>query len=89
MVSYKIQVGAFIGDVDKSAFKGVNPITIEESDNGFTKYLVGEYNSANVARHALKIIRESGFNDAFVVTYKNGKRSGVIQETIQPQLADQ
>lgn len=88
LTSYKVQVGAFIGKVDVTAFKGVSPVFIEEADNGFTKYLVGEYNSANVAKHALKILRESGFNDAFVVTYRNGKRYGVIKETIKPELAD-
>lgn len=87
-ITYKVQVGAFIGKVCDTAFKGIQPITIEKTSNGYTKYLIGEYNTMDVARHAQKIIVETGFNDAFVVAYDYGKRIGVVENTNQENLAE-
>ena len=73
-ISYKIQVGAFLKQADESAFRGINPIVTEKNQEGFTRYLAGEYNSRDVAIYALKILKDTGFNDAFLVAYDNGVR---------------
>ncbi|HBS88955.1 MAG: hypothetical protein A2W91_05880 [Bacteroidetes bacterium GWF2_38_335] len=82
--TYKVQIGAFISEVDQKAFNGINPIAIEESETGFTRYLVGDYNSVAVACHSLKILKDTGFDDAFIVTYINGDRQKavIMRETI-------
>ncbi|MBN2682906.1 MAG: hypothetical protein JXR58_10385 [Bacteroidales bacterium] len=85
---FKIQVGAFIGKVNEKEFSGIQPISIENIPNGFTKYLVGEYNSIEVARHAQKILRQTGFTDAFVVAYQNGDRLGMVKEKPDTNLAE-
>lgn len=74
-IYYKIQVGAFLKNADESVFKGINPIVTEKNQEGFTRYLAGEYYSSDVAVHALKILKDIGFNDAFMVTYDNGIRT--------------
>ncbi len=71
---YRIQVGAFLKPADESAFRGINPITTEKNQEGFTRYLAGEYNSNDVAIQALKILKGTGFSDAFMVTYHDGIR---------------
>lgn len=73
-IYYKIQVGAFLKHADESVFKGINPVTTEKNQEGFTRYLAGEYNSNEVAIQALKVLKDTGFNDAFMVTYENGIR---------------
>ncbi|HBS85088.1 MAG: hypothetical protein A2W91_01245 [Bacteroidetes bacterium GWF2_38_335] len=87
--TYKVQIGAFIGDIDEDAFFGINPITMENTVNGYTKIMVGDYNSVDVARHSLKILKETGYEDAFVVTYTEGIRVGMTYFIINDQLAKQ
>jgi len=74
-ICYKIQVGAFLKQADESAFRGINPIVTEKNQEGFTRYLAGEYNSNDVAAQALKILKDTGFSDAFMVTYEKGIRT--------------
>lgn len=73
-IFYRIQVGAFLKRADESVFRGINPVITEKNQNGFTRYLAGEYNSSDVAVQALKVLKETGFSDAFLVTYDNGIR---------------
>ncbi len=75
-ITYKIQIGAFMGKANEAAFRGITPITTEKSDSGFTRYLAGEYNSYEVVKHALDILQNTGFRDAFIVTYTDNLRLG-------------
>lgn len=75
-ITYKIQIGAFLGKAEETAFRGINPITVEKSERGFTRYLAGDYNSYEVACHALKVLMETSFKDAFIVTYVDNIRLG-------------
>lgn len=75
-ITYKIQIGSFLGKANEAAFRGITPVTTEKSDSGFTRYLAGEYNSYEVAKHALDILQNTGFADAFIVTYSDDLRLG-------------
>ncbi|MCS6990745.1 MAG: N-acetylmuramoyl-L-alanine amidase [Chitinophagales bacterium] len=50
---------------------------IERSEKGLYRYLVGNFPDASSAQSRLAHYRSKGFNDAFLVTYRNGLR---IQE---------
>jgi hypothetical protein len=75
-ITYRIQIGAFMGKANEAAFRGITPISVEKSEHGFTRYLAGEYNSFDVAQHALEILQNTGFGDAFIVTYADSLRLG-------------
>ncbi len=73
---YKVQIGAFRNAIKQDAFKGIKPITGESTGTGLTRYSAGEFTNiaeANFARDEIRII---GYRDAFVVSYRNGKRVG-------------
>lgn len=73
-ITYKIQVGAFLSKPDELAFKGVRPLSTEKNEQGFTRYLAGEYRNFEVAVRALDILKNTGFTDAFLVTYSDDVR---------------
>lgn len=83
IVCYKIQIGAFLGKANEAAFKGINPISTERSETGFTRYLAGDFHSYEVAYHALEILRNTGFSDAFIVVYADNLRMGPVTEKYQ------
>ncbi len=73
-IIFKVQVGAFVNNVKKEEFHGLSPLSADEN-NGFTKYMVGEYYSYKAACKSKEIIRNTtDYKDAFVVVYVNGKR---------------
>jgi hypothetical protein len=79
-ITYKVQVGAFYSSVDKSDFKGLNPINIEESEDDFSKVMVGSYYSYKAAMKAREIlIKTTNYNDAFVVAYENDNRISLAE----------
>ena len=75
-LNYKIQVGAFLGNPNEAAFKGIQPVSVEKSESGFKRYLAGNYKSQEAAIRALEILHNTGFNDAFIVAYSNDIRIG-------------
>jgi len=75
-ITYRIQIGAFLGKANEASFRGITPISVEKSEHGFTRYLAGDYNSYEVAKHALEILQNTGFGDAFIVTYADMLRLG-------------
>ena len=46
----------------------------DKSPNGLNRYVVGNYTKRSDADARMKKMQASGFKDAFVVAYKNGKR---------------
>jgi outer membrane protein OmpA-like peptidoglycan-associated protein len=71
---YMVQVGAFIEDVDTDIFTGLEPIYVEKTQTGFTRYCVGMFTSYNKAEAAMQMLQKRGFTDAFIVGYWNGVR---------------
>jgi outer membrane protein OmpA-like peptidoglycan-associated protein len=71
---YMVQVGAFVEDVDTDIFTGLEPIYIEKTQAGFTRYCVGMFTAYSKAEAAMHMLQKRGFTDAFIVGYWNGVR---------------
>ena len=73
-VFYRIQLGAFGNAVENDAFRGVSPVTGETiPERGLFKYYAGKFTRYEDASSALDRIRSSGYEDAFIVAWYNGK----------------
>ncbi|MFO0385983.1 MAG: hypothetical protein ACK505_04345 [Flavobacteriales bacterium] len=73
-VYYKVQVGAFRSGIPQNLFGEFAPVSGESLGNGVTRYLAGFFLNFDNAEKAKQLIRGKGFNDAFVVAYRDGKR---------------
>ena len=77
-IVYKIQIGAFTKAIPQNSFRGLTPITGETRQNSrYIRYFVGQFNTYDAANTALPYIKQTGYKDAFVVAYLNGKRIAV------------
>jgi tetratricopeptide (TPR) repeat protein len=71
---YRIQLGAFSKPRPDDSFGGISPLFFEKLNaNGIYKYYAGIFYSLNSVTEALNILRTSGFPDAFIVPFLNGK----------------
>jgi tetratricopeptide (TPR) repeat protein len=71
---YRIQLGAFSKPRPDDSFGGISPLSFEKLiDNGIYKYYAGIFYSLNSVTAALNKLRASGFPDAFIVAFLNGK----------------
>lgn len=74
-IVFKVQIGAFKAPVKNEAFKGLNPISGETlAGSQYVRYYVGLFYSEDAANIVKNQIKPIGYNDAFVVAYKDGKR---------------
>ena len=76
---FKVQIGAFRNPIPQDHFRGFAPILAEDAGRGITRYTAGLFKSFNVANEAKKMIRDIGYNDAFVVGFFNGKRISMTE----------
>jgi N-acetylmuramoyl-L-alanine amidase len=53
-----------------------------EHDNNLYKYFYGETTDYNVAKENLKTAKAKGYDSAFLIAYKNGKKIS-LQEAIK------
>lgn len=76
---YHLQVGVFSSRRDAGFFEGLSPIKEELTENGkLYRYMVGNYPSFASAKSAITEIRQM-FPNAFVVAYKDGKKTNLGQ----------
>ena len=54
-------------------FKGLNQLSFSKSGNNY-KYFFENTDNYNQAKKFLKSVKKSGFNDAIIVAFNNGKR---------------
>lgn len=73
-VIFRVQVGAYKGNVSKEIFGDLPQLISFMGENGITRYVTGNYASYNEAAKAKIDILLKGFEGAFVVAYKGGKR---------------
>jgi outer membrane protein OmpA-like peptidoglycan-associated protein len=73
---YGVQVG-----IDRSphsqrfaGYAWLGAIRVEDSGQGFYRYVVGYQSSWGEARQILNAIRHAGITDAFIITYQDGQR---------------
>jgi hypothetical protein len=71
---FKVQMGAFKNAIPQDLFKGISPVSGETTAKGFIRYTAGLFFTCESADQAKKEIRTSGFPDAFIVAFMDGKR---------------
>jgi hypothetical protein len=71
---FRVQVGAFRYKVPGYFFREFSPVSGEKLTNNLTAYLVGFFVDSKVAKTARTLIRQTGYQDAFIVAYCDGKR---------------
>lgn len=73
-VIYRVQIGAFKNPISRNVFDGVNDLIELQGDDGLTRYLTGSYRTIEKAASRKIDVLLDGFEGAFIVAYKNGKR---------------
>lgn len=70
----RVQLGAFKQKLSKDIFAGINDLVVLKGDDGLTRYYTGTFSDVNPAA-ALKVdMLTRGFEGAFLVAFKDGKR---------------
>ena len=74
---FRVQIGAFNVVLDKQIFEGIeNVVSFTDSDS-LIRYMSGSFKKySDAVDHQAEMIAR-GFDDAFIVTYKNGVRIGM------------
>lgn len=71
---YKIQIGAFRNEPNKTALAKIPPVTsVEDKERGLIKYFSGSWRKFADAQAMVQTIRDAGFPGAFVVSFLNGE----------------
>lgn len=73
-VEYKVQVGAFRKALPAALFAAFDPMWAQRLPNGITRYMAGSFDAYDPAIQARNAIRALGYEDAFVVRFKDGER---------------
>ena len=72
---YRVQIGAsFKKPLSDAVFAGVDNVVSFTGKDGFIRYMVGSFTEYKDALDYQAQMKARGFEDAFIVTYKNGKR---------------
>lgn len=73
VVKVQLTSSSKLVDMDESNFKGVKGVSFYEEDN-YYKYTIGELHSEQEAKLLLNKAKEAGFDSAFLIAFKNGKK---------------
>ena len=74
LASFRIQIGAFSRKISKSVFADLPEVVSVKGDDGLYRFFSGSYtDKAKAASHKVNLTT-SGYNDAFIVAFKDGKR---------------
>lgn len=87
VVVFRVQLGAYKTKISKNVFANVNDLIVVTTEDGLTKYLTGSFTNFNdAAKHKVDMLLK-GFNGAFIVAYKNGKRVplNTVGATVAPK----
>lgn len=86
-IIFAIQIGAYTGiNLDKyeDNLLGIKQDTYE----GINQFTLGEFIDYNEADEFLEVVRGMGFEDAFIMSFKNGRRIN-IQNALAMRVQDQ
>ena len=72
--TYRIQIGAFDRPLSNEVFVGVKNVNFFTGKDGLVRYVAGSFFEYKDAVEYQAQMKARGFEDAFIVTYKNGKR---------------
>jgi hypothetical protein len=74
IILYRVQIGAFNKKLSSTVFRDVPDLVITTGQDGIVRYYSGSFNTpAEAARHKINL-QAKGYQDAFVVAYKDSKR---------------
>ena len=71
---YRIQIGAFNDRLSEEIFVGVDNVISFTGKDGFIRYMTGSFTDYSEATNYMLQMRARGFEDAFVVTFRDGER---------------
>ena len=71
---YRIQIGAYKVVLSDKVFDGVDNVVSFKGNDGWIRYMTGSFDNYSDAVNYRKQMRSRGFEDAFIVTFKDGKR---------------
>ena len=69
--AYGVQVGAFLEPVFTFEFKGLKNVEVYVDQNGIYRYVIGRFVFKQQAEKLLEVIREQGYDDAFITNVKD------------------
>ena len=72
--TYRIQIGAFDKELSDKVFEGVDNVVSFSGKDGLVRYMAGSFTEYKDAINYQAQMKVRGFEDAFIVTYKNGER---------------
>jgi len=72
--SFRVQIGAFSRKISKTVFKGLPNLVSVKGDDGLYRFFSGSYVDKDKAASHKVDLSTSGYNDAFIVAFKDGKR---------------
>ena len=72
--TYRIQIGAFNKSLPEEVFANVDNVISFTGKDGLVRYTTGSFTEYKDAIDYQAQMKARGFDDAFIVTYKNGKR---------------
>ena len=72
--TYRIQIGAFPSPLSNEIFAGISNVNFFTGKDGLVRYVTGSFIEYRDAVEYQAQMKARGFEDAFIVTYKNGQR---------------
>ena len=72
--SFRIQIGAFSRKVSKQVFEGLPDVVSVKGDDGLYRFFSGSFTDKTKAASHKVNLSTTGYNDAFIVAFKNGSR---------------
>ncbi len=70
----RVQIGAFKNPLAANIFRNVPNLVILKGDDGLTRYYTGSFSEVNPAAEHKVDMMLNGFEGAFLVAFRNGKR---------------
>ncbi len=75
----RVQLGAYRQKLSRNIFEGVPDLVVLKGDDGLTHYYTGSFTDVNeAAKHKVNMLLK-GFDGAFLVAFKDGKRVSLKQ----------
>ena len=71
---YTVQVGAFHGKVQTHKYSNLSNLFNHRYNDGFNRYYAGIFKTSTQARNHMKLLKQNGFEGAFVVGLNGNER---------------
>ena len=79
----RVQLGAFRHRLSENIFDGINDLVTLQGSDGLTRYYTGSFTDINeAAKHKVNMLLK-GFDGAFLVAFKDGKRVSITEAGAQ------